>query len=225
VIRDPEIRAALHALLDRRMPAGSVVIDEYGLHGSVADVAVLTPHALHGFEIKSDADNTRRLASQIRGYGRFVTTATLVAGPKILPHCLKAVPKWWGVLRADRCSRCRGAGELQDTFWLNDDEATIADVRCDDCGGAKLTFHIVRQVQPNPEQDKLKVAHLLWGAEAQTELRERGIRPKGRLSVGWKHALAEHLTLDELRAVIHENVAAREWIARDAQPRTIGLAA
>jgi hypothetical protein len=190
VIRDPEIRAALHALLDRRMPAGSVVIDEYGLHGSVADVAVLTPHALHGFEIKSDADNTRRLASQIRGYGRFVTTATLVAGPKILPHCLKIVPKWWGVLRADATG-----------------------------------FHIVRQVQQNPDQDKLEVAHLLWGAEAQTELRERGIRPKGRLSVGWKHALAERVTLDELRAVIHENVAAREWIARDVQPRTIGLAA
>jgi len=52
-MRDPEIRAALHALLDRRLPPGAVVIDEYGLGGSVADVAVFTPHALHGFEIKS----------------------------------------------------------------------------------------------------------------------------------------------------------------------------
>jgi hypothetical protein len=186
VTHDRDIRANLHAILDRRLPPGAVVIDEYGgVTGSVVDVAAFTPHALHTFEIKSDADSTRRLPSQVRGYGLIATTATLVAGFRTAEAAVKIVPEWWGVMAA----------------WD---------------GGIEF----VRDPQPNPEQEKTWIAAILWAEEARREAIDRGLgRPRG-----WKAklALAEALTLDELRGVVHRHVLARAWGFNRTPPRVVG---
>jgi hypothetical protein len=184
-MRDPEIRALLHAAIDRCMPPGAVVIDEYGGGaGSVVDVAAFTPHALHAFEIKSDVDSVRRLPGQVRGYGLIATTATLVAGFKTIEAAAKIVPEWWGVVAA----------------WP---------------GG----LEVVRESQPNPAQDYLWIAGILWAEEARKECIARGL---GRAR-GWKAKvkLAEALSVDELRDACHRHVAGRTWMLNRRPPRVI----
>jgi hypothetical protein len=188
--RDRDIRALLHAALDRRLPPGAVVIDEYGgVTGSVVDVAAFTPNALHSFEIKSDVDSTRRLPDQVRGYSLIATTATVVAGFRTAAACARIVPEWWGVIAA----------------WE---------------GG----LEIVRDPLPNPEQDKTWIAAILWGEEARREAIARGL---GRPRRGWKAkmALAEALTVDELREAVHRHVRARQWSFDRTPPRVIGVEA
>jgi hypothetical protein len=197
--RDPQIRAALHASLSQRLAPGAVVIDEFGMGSCIADLAVFTPHALHVFEIKSDADTLRRLDRQAEVYGRACSTATLVAGPRLLASAASVVPAWWGVLVA------------ADAFVPRE-------------GVHRICFDIVRQPRPNPRQDRKQVAQLLWASEARAELRARGLwkgmSRKG--GVAWKHALAESLTLEELRELIHGRVAGREWLGSRKPPRVIG---
>lgn len=56
---------------------------------------------LSGFEIKSDADNTSRLAGQVLAYGRVLDQATLVVEPTRLASAHALVPDWWGLTVAE----------------------------------------------------------------------------------------------------------------------------
>jgi len=98
---DAEIRPALRAQLrakHARQP-DTVITEELGLcRGRVrVDLAVVNG-LLHGYEIKSDRDSLRRLATQVYFYGQVLDRATIVAGERHLAHVLEQVPTWWGVM-------------------------------------------------------------------------------------------------------------------------------
>lgn len=102
VLDDLSIRSALRSrLLAEHAPLpDTVLLEELGLcRGRVrVDIAVVNG-LLCGYEIKSDRDNLRRLATQIDVYGKVFDQATLVVGKHLLADALDAVPRWWGVLR------------------------------------------------------------------------------------------------------------------------------
>jgi hypothetical protein len=99
-LSDLDIRSALSASLrERHCDDDTVIVEELGLcRGKVrVDVAVVNG-VLHGFEIKSDRDSLRRLASQIDGYSKVLDRATIVVGERYLTEVQNLVPGWWGVL-------------------------------------------------------------------------------------------------------------------------------
>ena len=100
---DSAIRPALRSRLlgEHGQDADTVLIEELGLcRGHVRiDIAVVNG-LLHGYEIKSDRDNLRRLGTQVNLYGKVLDQATLVVGDRFLASALNIVPEWWGVLHA-----------------------------------------------------------------------------------------------------------------------------
>jgi copper homeostasis protein CutC len=77
----------------------SRVVDELELlRGLVrVDVAVIGD-IMHGYEIKSAADNLERLPVQQEHYGKVFEKMTLVADERHVDHAVKIVPKCWGLI-------------------------------------------------------------------------------------------------------------------------------
>lgn len=107
-ISDSEIRSTLRTRLSKNLVGKSrpVIIEELGLcRGQVrVDLSVVNG-LLHGYEIKSDRDNLRRLSTQVNLYGKVFDRATLVVGERHLAEALDNVPEWWGVLVARRSAK------------------------------------------------------------------------------------------------------------------------
>ena len=78
----------------------TVIIDEMGLcQGKTRiDLAVVNGQ-LHGYEIKSERDNLRRLPTQVCMYGKVFDRVTLVCGKRHVSEALGTVPAWWDILR------------------------------------------------------------------------------------------------------------------------------
>ena len=137
VVGETAIRSALRSrlLLEHADEVNTFVIEELGLcRGQVrVDLAVVNG-LLHGYEIKSDRDNLRRLDLQVEVYSKVLDQATLVVGDRYLSEALNIVPSWWGVLHADstdadfRLKTVRRAGEnpqkdarsLVELLWLDE---------------------------------------------------------------------------------------------------------
>jgi hypothetical protein len=94
---DAEVRPLLRERLAELHP-GALVIDELGLDygGARVDLAVVGD-ALHGYEIKAEADTLSRLRVQAEMYGHVLDTVTLVAAPKHLDKAAPMLPSWWGL--------------------------------------------------------------------------------------------------------------------------------
>jgi len=94
---DEAIREALIERLVRRTRPGvrTSIIHELGLREDRAriNVAVVAGARLHGYEIKSDRDDSARLRRQILIYGSVLHRATLVAGDKAARWALERVPE------------------------------------------------------------------------------------------------------------------------------------
>lgn len=88
-----EISRIIHA------EPGTRVIDEMVLlRGALrVDVAVIND-VLHGFEIKSAADNLNRLSSQQAGYSKVFDRMTLVADERHVEEAVALVPPCWGLV-------------------------------------------------------------------------------------------------------------------------------
>lgn len=134
---DAEIRAALltrlHALHQR--DPDTAFVEELGLcRGQVrVDVAVVNG-LLHGYEIKSDRDNLRRLITQAELYSRVLDRATLVVGLRHAAEATAALPTWWEIQvaeaaagavrlrrrRAGRRNPARDPRSLVELLWLDD---------------------------------------------------------------------------------------------------------
>jgi len=101
-LRDTDIRPALCShILDRLADVDdTAILEELGIcRGQVrADLAVVNGQ-LHGYEIKSDRDTSRRLAGQADSYSKVFDRATLVVGEQLIAEALAAVPDWWGILQ------------------------------------------------------------------------------------------------------------------------------
>src|SRR3989442_15101479 len=74
------------------------ILDELGLrHGAArVDIAVVNG-IIHGFELKSDSDNLKRLPSQVQIYNSVLDKVTLVVGRRHASAAIALVPRWWGI--------------------------------------------------------------------------------------------------------------------------------
>jgi hypothetical protein len=102
VTRDVDIRKALLANLEVKYSDSShdLIVEEFGCKTARADVAVINGF-LHAYEIKSDSDSLDRLPSQIDAYQGVFEYVTLICGRRLLGRARTAIPKWWGLQRAE----------------------------------------------------------------------------------------------------------------------------
>jgi len=103
VTRDTDIRKVLLADLQQTYDDEShdLIVEEFGCNSARTDVAVING-SLHAFEIKSDSDSLDRLPSQIEAYQGVFEYITLVCGRRLFDRARHAVPKWWGLQRAEQ---------------------------------------------------------------------------------------------------------------------------
>lgn len=100
MLRDKDIREPLFEFLEEKY--GKVrILEEKQMGRSRADVVMVTPDALYGIEIKSDADTYARLKRQVRDYDRYYDYNYIVAGTRHAWHVEEHVPKWWGILTVE----------------------------------------------------------------------------------------------------------------------------
>ncbi|PJJ59792.1 sce7726 family protein [Hymenobacter chitinivorans] len=94
-MNDPEIRALLYPLLQ-----DGIYVDELPTGTTRADVVHITPHFMHGYEVKGDGDTLQRVQNQLRCYAEVYDFVTFVVTEKHLDKLLPLLPEWVGVLVA-----------------------------------------------------------------------------------------------------------------------------
>lgn len=100
MLYDKDIREALFDFLD--MTYGkSRIIEEKSMGRSRADVVMVTPGAVYGIEIKSDADTYARLKRQVRDYNKYYDYNYVVVGVSHAHHIEEHVPKFWGIITVE----------------------------------------------------------------------------------------------------------------------------
>lgn len=146
-MNDHQLRHALKikVLARHAKDPNTRIVEELGLrHGAARiDVAVVNG-IIHGFELKSEKDNLKRLPHQVTIYNSVLDKVTLVVASRHADEAMKLVPHWWGIKIATVGSR----------------------------GG--FEFSNVRKARNNPSLDLLSVSKLLWRNEALTLLEELG---------------------------------------------------
>lgn len=97
------MRKPLRTFVRELFPEDSVFLEELVIpeRDTRIDIAVVNG-ALHGFEIKSDADTLKRLPTQRDSYNALFDEITLVVGQRHLSAAQKMVPLWWGLAVAVR---------------------------------------------------------------------------------------------------------------------------
>ncbi|MBR4755160.1 MAG: sce7726 family protein, partial [Lachnospiraceae bacterium] len=131
---DRDIREPLFEFLEDRF--GKVrILEEKRAGRAVADVIMITPTAIYGIEIKSDADTYTRLEKQVSYYNLYFDRNIVVVGTSHAAHIDEHVPDFWGIIT----------------------------VEVDQEG--KTDFYVLREPSTNPEvSDKHKIS-LLWRPE------------------------------------------------------------
>ena len=100
MLRDKDIREPLFDFLEEAY--GQVrILEEKTMGKSRADVVMVTPNALFGIEIKSDADTYARLGRQVKDYNQYYDYNYVVAGTSHALHVEEHIPEWWGVITAE----------------------------------------------------------------------------------------------------------------------------
>ncbi|TKJ40670.1 hypothetical protein CEE37_06820 [candidate division LCP-89 bacterium B3_LCP] len=136
-VGDSEIRDALSRFISNKYKdkTSTFLIEELGLcRGQVRVDFVVVERLLHGFEIKSDKDDLRRLTRQVDFYSRVLDKATIVVGTRHLIKMQNSVPDWWGILcyehkanglhfntiRLERKNPQRDPRSLVELLWLDE---------------------------------------------------------------------------------------------------------
>lgn len=100
MLYDKDIREPLFEYLEEYY--GKIrILEEKTMGKSRADVVMVTPDALYGIEIKSDADSYERLARQVRDYDRYYDYNYVVVGTRHAMHIEEHVPEWWGIITVE----------------------------------------------------------------------------------------------------------------------------
>lgn len=100
VLYDKDIREPLFEYLEEVY--GKIrILEEKKTGKARADVVMVTPDALCGIEIKSDADTYARLERQVREYDRFYDYNYVAVGTRHALHIREHVPDWWGVITVE----------------------------------------------------------------------------------------------------------------------------
>jgi hypothetical protein len=160
-----------------------LVVEELGLaHGSArVDIAVVNGF-LHGYELKSHADNLNRLPNQIAVYSKILDRATLVVAENHLCDSLPLLPEWWGIKVASVGSR------------------------------GSVNLETYRSVGFNTAVVPFCVAQLLWRNEAESILLTRGIEKKALRTnrAGLYQLLCDELNVVQLRSTVREQLKCRK---------------
>ena len=108
---DKDIREPLFDFLEEAY--GKVrILEEKTMGKSRADVVMVTPNALFGIEIKSDADTYARLGRQVKDYNQYYDYNYVVAGTSHALHVEEHIPEWWGVITAELVEDTVVAGKI-----------------------------------------------------------------------------------------------------------------
>ena len=99
MLYDKDIRETLFEFLDD-MYGKNRILEEKRIRKSRADVVMVTPEAIYGIEIKSDADTYARLEKQVRDYNLFYDYNYVVVGSSHSKHIEEHVPEYWGIIEA-----------------------------------------------------------------------------------------------------------------------------
>lgn len=191
--RDRDVRALVlkTVLADHAKDANARIVEELGLeHGSCrVDIAVVNGF-LHGFELKSDADNLLRLPRQVEAYSRSMDRATLVVGEEHLATAEAMLPLWWG----------------------------IKVVRSSTRGRLKLETH--RRLRNNPAPSLFHMAHLMWRIEVEEVLRAGGASSKELSvnRAGLYRLFVDSMQPSDVRRSIREALKSRRNWRHPARP-------
>lgn len=188
LLRDKDIREVLLPYLQAQHvdAPDTLILNELGIsaHEARVDVAVLNGK-FAGYEIKSDVDSLRRLASQSSVYDLVLDEMTLVTGPRFAKVAREHVPKHWGILTAE----------------VSDEQVILKSRRAPK---RKADHHF----------NKRSLCMMLWRDEltevlkAKNAYRGLSTRPKGAL---WDK-LCEVATLHEIREIVRETIKKRgDW--------------
>ena len=100
MIYDKDIREPLFDFLDERFGKNRI-LEEKIIGSSRADVVMVTPEAIFGIEIKSDADTYARLKSQVKDYDKYYDLNFVVVGTSHAAHIEEHVPDYWGIITVE----------------------------------------------------------------------------------------------------------------------------
>ena len=100
MIYDKDIREPLFDFLDERFGKNRI-LEEKIIGSSRADVVMVTPEAIYGIEIKSDADAYARLKSQVKDYDKYYDMNFVVVGTSHAAHIEEHVPAYWGIITVE----------------------------------------------------------------------------------------------------------------------------
>ena len=183
-MKDIHIRAALKKELSVKYLGDpeALIIDEFGIGNGITRVEVVVISTfLHGFEIKSDYDNLKRLPDQVRLSSSALDHATLVVGSRHIYEAIQVIPYWWGVILVEK-------GKKDDVNFID-----------------------IRKSSSNPSLDKSAIIKLLWRNEALDLLEDTGFadgyHSKPRAVI--YERLAETADIDWLRSKIHQQLVSR----------------
>ena len=111
MLHDKDIREPLFDFLEEIY--GKIrIIEEKTMGKSRADIVMVTPEALCGIEIKSDADTYARLAGQVRDYDQYFDFNIAVVGSSHGLHIREHVPEYWGIITVEE------AEDMIDFYYL-----------------------------------------------------------------------------------------------------------
>jgi hypothetical protein len=195
-MRESDVKQALYETEIRRLldkEPLSLVVDELGImEGKYRiDVAVMNGR-LHGYEIKSAADNLERLPNQQDCYSKLFDHMTLVADERHVAEAVRIIPPWWGLI----------AVSMRDGRpYLNEIWPSRLNLKVDKLVVCQLLWR----------EEALEILHSLG--------LDFGVRTKSRRLM-WKR-LADTLTLDQLRKLVYAKLKSRSnWrMPKDEQPK------
>lgn len=100
ILKDKDIREPLFDFLEETY--GKIrILEEKTVGKSRADVVMVTPDALFGIEIKSDADTYTRLSDQVKDYDKYFDYNIVVVGSSHGEHTHEHVPPYWGIITVE----------------------------------------------------------------------------------------------------------------------------
>jgi hypothetical protein len=190
-IKDAAIRAQLVDDITRRHPQSSDVrlVHELGIrHGRYRVDLALINGAMHGFEIKSEADTVDRLPSQAEAFSGVFDQMTVIVAFKHLEQALRIVPVWWGV------------------------QITDYDVH------GQVGLATLRDASDNTNVDARALVELLWRDEALAQLQALKVElPKRGLNRKYLYdALVDQMPLTHLRRFVRQTLKHRSAWRADA---------
>lgn len=115
-MQDSDIRKLLHPYLkkENKKYKDTIIIDEFDLCSGLSriDIAVVNGE-IHGYEIKSEEDNLKRLPNQIKYYNKSLEKISIATNKTHLKQIRQSIPKWWGLILIKNDSKKNLVTELR----------------------------------------------------------------------------------------------------------------